>query len=356
MFLSSIIFFYLIFISLSRGPIYLCGDDSYADEQCLHKETLGDNEFIWVRKCKGAKVCLTLPYYDKTIGACNIKVRTHYDGESCLSDNKCTTRICDGTKCKGYKEGRACIPGLAQCEQGLVCGYSTSSSSETATCMQPIGEGGACYVYSNEDMSIRDDEYSLYGSGYAFFVPWYNPCGLNLVCNSGSLPGSTTRKNGTCQNIRSINNGGKASNPLLCESGTFSDTNGTCGNVNKDGSCNPFTSELNNNYEVVTSGDIGCVTTSKGGSMYMNETVSEEFRIWVEESKNHKKKEEKSILEAYRYTRNNKGINENYFRYTHYGWIGDADKCAYDYMWKNTQGSEIKVKFGILFFFLMIIF
>jgi hypothetical protein len=88
----------------------------------------------------------------------------------------------------------------------------------------------------------------------------------------------------------------------------------------------------------------------------MNETVSEKFKNWFEESTNHKKKEEKSILEAYRYTRNNKGINENYFRYTHYGWIGDADKCAYDYMWKNTQGSEIKVKFGILFFFSMIIF
>ena len=205
-------------------------------------------------------------------------------------------------------------------------------------------------------MRIRDDEYSLYGSGYAFFVPWYNPCGLDLVCNSESLPQPTTRTPGKCQKIASLDNGLKASNPLLCKSGTFSPDVGTCGQVNKTDSCTPFTSELNSSYHVETNGDLNCVTTSKGSSMYMNNTVTEEFEVWVGESTNHKKKEEKSILEAYRYTRNNKGINENYFRYTHYGWIGDADKCAYDYMWKNTQGSEIKVKFGILFFVLMIIF
>ena len=310
MLMSVIIILFLFPIVFLRGTVYLCGDSSYADEQCMTRETLGDIEFIWVRKCKGSKVCLTLPYYDKIIGACNVKVRTHYDGESCLNDNKCSTRICDGSKCKGYQEGHACVPGLAQCEKGLVCTYD-DTSSKIAICKQPIEADQNCVIYSTDEMSIKDDEYSLYGNENSFFVPWYNPCGLNYACDSGDIPNST-RQNGICKELGSISSA-KASNPLLCSTGTYSDKNGTCGNPSSS-SCNTsFTSFSDNNST------IGCMISSKGVLLFQNDSVANEFEDWLSLSKAHKKKQEDQILEAYRYTRNNKKINEKFFRYTHYG-------------------------------------
>ena len=343
--LMSIITILLLFpMIFLRGTVYLCGDSSYADEQCMNRETLGDIEFIWVRKCKGAKVCLTLPYYDKIIGACNTKVRTHYDGESCLNDNKCSTRICDGSKCKGYQEGHACIPGLAQCEKGLVCTYP-DDETKIAICSQPIGEGQDCYVYSKNETSIKDDEYSIYGNEYSFFVPWYNPCELNYACDSESLP-NESRQKGTCKELGSISNS-IASTPLLCTTGTFSDKDGTCGTPENQKNCIPFS--FNNNES-----NIGCMNSSKGVSWAQNESLTTEFTEWLSQSKEHKKKQEDQILEAYRYTRNNKKINEKFFRYTHYGWITDADKCAYDYLWKNSKGNWVKV--SLLIFILSLLF
>lgn len=60
-------YFLLILINILkltslRSTVYLCADSSYADEQCLTHEKKGDVDFMWVRKCKGAKVCLLLPY------------------------------------------------------------------------------------------------------------------------------------------------------------------------------------------------------------------------------------------------------------------------------------------------------
>ncbi len=78
-FLSLIVFIF----SQGRGPIYMCHDDPFIDEQCMKTETIGSNTFVWLRKCKGAKVCADLPYYGGITGSCIIKVRSHYDGESC---------------------------------------------------------------------------------------------------------------------------------------------------------------------------------------------------------------------------------------------------------------------------------
>ncbi len=55
--------FSLIVFSFQRDDIYMCHDDAFIDEQCMKKEKIGLNTFYWLRKCKGAKVCVDLPYY-----------------------------------------------------------------------------------------------------------------------------------------------------------------------------------------------------------------------------------------------------------------------------------------------------
>lgn len=52
-----------IYIQLyERGQVYRCNDGSYVDEQCLTHEKIGQVDFFWLKKCKGAKVCIKLPY------------------------------------------------------------------------------------------------------------------------------------------------------------------------------------------------------------------------------------------------------------------------------------------------------
>ena len=75
---------------------------------------------------------------------------------------------------------------------------------------------------------------------------------------------------------------------------------------------------------------------------------SEITQISTKESEN-EKNSNKTNIEAYRYTRNNKKINKLFFNYTHFGWLVDADECAFDYLWKNSKGNWIKVTFGLLF-------
>ena len=73
--MKTIILFTLLFITINCGrTVIMCHDDPFKDEQCMKTETLGKNTFVWVRKCKGAKVCVDLPYYNDIIGACSIKV------------------------------------------------------------------------------------------------------------------------------------------------------------------------------------------------------------------------------------------------------------------------------------------
>ena len=128
----------LLIISISgRGPIYMCHDDPFIDEQCLKAESIGGNNFVWLRKCKGSKVCVRLPYYGGITGSCIIKVRSHYDGESCANGNKCTSGVCDGTKCIGKDQGLQCEPGLGQCKKGLLC-RKVSTTSSIYTCEAPI--------------------------------------------------------------------------------------------------------------------------------------------------------------------------------------------------------------------------
>ena len=107
----------------------MCHDDPFIDEQCMKKEKIGENTFIWLRKCKGSKVCAKLPYYGGITGSCIIKVRSHYDGESCANGNKCTSGNCDGTKCIGKDQGIQCEPGLGQCKKGLLCRKEKTDSS-----------------------------------------------------------------------------------------------------------------------------------------------------------------------------------------------------------------------------------
>ena len=180
-----------------------------------------------------------------------MKVRTHYDHESCANDNKCTSGICDGTKCKGYPIGHSCIMGLGQCERGLVCRY-TNANDEITTCQSPIQEGQSCIHPSNADMTIKDDETSIYGSKYSFFVPWYNPCDLDLICSTNSW-NSTNKTTGTCIELASLPSG-NVNNPMLCPKGLMYTNNNTCltNFPNDVSTCDPNTNFL-------------CQLSSRGG-------------------------------------------------------------------------------------------
>ena len=72
------------------------------------------------------------------------------------------------------------------------------------------------------------------------------------------------------------------------------------------------------------------------------------FDKWREEWGKKNIKEEDAIYEAYRYTKNKKKINEAFFRYINAPFIGDADECAYDYLWKQNSSSSLKFSLMIL--------
>ena len=302
----------------TRGTVFMCHDDPFKDEQCMKTETLGSNTFIWLRKCKGAKVCVGLPYYGN-IGACSIKVRSHYDGESCANGNKCTSGICDGTKCKGLNPEVKCERGLGQCKKGYLC--RTSSNLPGNTCQPPIENGEECSSYVESD-DTDGDGYIL---SEHYFYPANNPCKLGYVC-------SIADNDNTARCIEIGTQKTKASNPLACETGILDGT--SCKTLPSNSSCTSSNSNLQ--------------TTSKGAKFCLSEDVTTEFKNWLTEIRKNKLKDKDANYEAYRYTRNKKKINEAFFRYTHYGWISDADECAYDYLWKQSNGNYLKLSFMLL--------
>ncbi len=312
--MKTIILFTLLFITIycqTGRTVYMCHDDPFKDEQCMKKEKLGSNTFYWVRKCKGAKVCVDLPYYGGMIGACSIKVRSHYDGESCANGNKCTSGICDGTKCKGLIEEEACIPGLGQCKKGLLC-RKASSSSTIYTCLEPVSGTTDCSSLA-PSITLLQLKGEKYISDYKdYFHPAINICKLGYVCNSGrcvkigSVTGTTTT----------------VTNPLACSTGIV-DSSMKC------------TSTIS-------------LTTSKGATITDSSKTKKAFEDWKDAQDDNNMKDEDAIYEAYRYTRNKKKINELFFNYTHAGFVQDADECAYDYIWKQASSSSLKFSLMIL--------
>ena len=220
-----------------------------------------------------------------------------------------------------------------------------------ATCQSPSASGETCIMPSYSEMSIKDSEYSNYGSSFSFFVPWYNPCELNYICNTYTIDYSDSRTNGNCERIRSQTAGTNVSNPMLCQSGIIQRNSSTLFTCVEGGenvtNCKVYDNSTEN-------GDFGCVNTSKGTTWKGNNEITNAFNLWIEEVEKKNKSNNDFILEAYRYTRNKKSVNEKFFRYTHFGWIGDADECAFDYMWKNNGDSWIKLSFFVFVFVLFI--
>ena len=321
--MKAILFALLIYLT-SQRTVYMCHDDPFKDEQCMKREELGSNTFVWLRKCKGAKVCVGLPYYGR-IGACSIKVRTHYDGESCANGNKCASGICDGTKCKGLNPNVKCERGLGQCKKGYLCRQISSTNRET-TCQLPIDDDKECGDYVAQ-IYMRDDNYII--SDDYHFNPVNNPCKLGRVCSTADNDTTTAR----CIPIGSQNT--TASNPLACKTGV-SDSN-NCKTLPNNSTC----SSSSANY-------LDEKDTSKGASFCLSSDITTEFEKWMSEIGKNKLKDEDANYEAYRYTRNKKKINEAFFRYTHYAWISDADECAYDYKWKQSNGNYLKLSFMLL--------
>ena len=303
----------------------MCHDDPFKDEQCMKKETLGTNEFVWVRKCKGAKVCVNLPYYGGIIGACSIKVRSHYDGEECANGNKCTSGICDGTKCKGLNPNIECIPGLGQCKKGYLC-RSTANSNGDATgifkCQEPLKKGAKCASFSKSKMATTNTALTYMIYAPSLFDPANNPCGMEYVCSTAD-----TDTVARCVEIGSVGNGKSASNPLACNKG-----------YSESGICK----------DTPDSGPGTTLTTSRGATFTKYSNITDEFEKWQTEWNKKDLKDEDANYEAYRYTKNKKKINEAFFRYTHAGFVGDADECAYDYMWKQNSSNSLKFSLMIL--------
>ena len=229
--------------------------------------------------------------------------------------------------------------GLGQCERGTVCRY-TSINEEISTCQPPVGNGNDCIIPSSKEMTIKDDETSIYGSKYSFFVPWYNPCDLDLICFNATIDLENHNKtSGTCESLTLKKNSGEVvNNPMLCSSGFFNITDHKCMDLPAESSfCDPI------------NGGITCQLTSKGANYNLNKGLTDTFDEWKKQLEDNEKNSNKTNIEAYRYTRNNKKINKLFFNYTHYGWISDADECAFDYMWKNSNGNWIKVTLTLLF-------
>ncbi len=309
----------LLLIIINCRTVYKCEDDGFKDEQCMKREILGSNTFYWLKKCKGSQVCVQLPYYGKIIGACSIKVRSHYDGESCANDNKCTTGVCDGSKCKGKSEGQNCDPGLGQCKKGLLCRMELDSNGVPISdffCQKPIADGGKCdNSYGGQTLS---DTHTIFSASY--FDPARNPCILGSVCSDDK-----------CIKIASVSDTTtKVTNPLACQSGLM---------------------EGDNCIAVLTTNPAR--TTSLGAEYKIGENTTKAFKEWKTEVDKNNMKDEDAIYEAYRYTRKKKKINKAWFIYTHHAFVKDSDECAFDYLWKASSSNYIQFSLIILIFTLL---
>ncbi len=307
----------LLLITINCGrEIYKCEDDGFKDEQCMKREVLGKNTFYWLKKCKGAQVCVQLPYYGKMIGACSIKVRSHYDGESCANDNKCTSGVCGGTKCKGKTEGENCEIGLGQCKKGLLCRYELGSNglpvaNSKSLCGKPLNKGDTCLDIGSTGV---DEDLNTIHSYY--MNPANNFCKLGFVCS-----------NTICVEIGSISNGQQSTNPLACSSGLM-----------EGGNCVASLTDKR--------------TTSLGAECEIGSNTTTAFNEWKTEVRKDEKDED-AIYEAYRYTRNKKKTNKAWFIYTHNAFVRDSDECAFDYLWKQSSSNYIQFSLIILIFTLL---
>ena len=345
--MKTILLITLLFVSINSRTVYMCHDDPFKDEQCMKKETLGSVDFVWVRKCKGAKVCVNLPYYNGIIGACSIKVRSHYDGEACANGNKCTSGICGGTKCKGLNPDVKCQVGLGQCKKGYLCMQRKDGDGNIVQddyrCQKPIDKNKDCSGYlSLPSPSIRMFEY-----GSSVFDPSLNPCKLGYVCTTITPDsGSATT---TCVEIGSLSEGTKVNNPLACKTGfgTFEIPT----NPNDEIDTSTFKCAKAENDATNTGYSL---TTSRGGVFTQYANITTAFDKWRDEWKKKSLKDEDAIYEAYRYTKNKKKINEAFFKYTCAAFVQDADECAYDYIWK--QSSSNSLKFSLMILILALLF
>ena len=56
------------------------------------------------------------------------------------------------------------------------------------------------------------------------------------------------------------------------------------------------------------------------------------FDAWRTEVSKNNMKDEDTIYEAYKYTRNKKNINKAFFIYSYYQLAYDSDDCTFDYL------------------------
>jgi len=149
----------LLFVSINSRTVYMCHDDPFKDEQCLKRETLGSNDFVWVRKCKG------------------------------------------------LNPGLHCEIGLGQCKKGYLC-RQTSANNGNYTCQKPLAKDANCDDYTDSSLSLP---YSTYSSD--LLDPANNPCVKDCVC--AAVDGAAAK----CVPIKSVSSGKPCDHPLACISG-----------------------------------------------------------------------------------------------------------------------------------------
>ena len=324
---------------LSPRTIYMCNDSKFEDSQCLKKEKLGSNTFYWLRKCESSKVCVQLPYYGGIIGSCQKKLKLKYDGEKCNKDGDCTSKKCKKGKCKGKTKGINCEPGLRECKKGLLCRKENYEDS-IFQCLTPIEEGQNCGELT--DYQIEDsNSFYLYDDA-SYFDPAYNPCKLGYTCTH---PNDYSR--GKCVKIGSIKSEEYIilpSNPLSCESGFIKYDETGCAN----------------NYLYATGSSIyddavfpNMRLTSKGSKFKYYDNVTYSFNEWINAVNDNNMKDSDAVYEAFRYNRNNKKINQLWFRYTHAHLVLDSDDCAFDFFFKNSFAQFVNNPFLFLIFFIL---
>ena len=321
--------------TFQRGPIYMCSDDKFLDNQCLDERRIASNQIYFLRKCPLNQACqiLTKSETNNSIGLCVPRKHHSYEQNKCRKNYECSSGICQNNQCVGLSEGRSCDPNRYQCKFGYIC-RKNNSESNLYTCQHPIEEGKEC-LESND-------------------------CIISHIC---SKTNNNTIK--TCIRIGSLEIGSFTSHSMACQSGdsynnicirriqtSICDNNNKCNvkiQVNQNGS----EEKINEN----------CFFSSKGAGVCPSNLIEKYFNDYIKEFyEGFKGKIIGDIehndfnVEKYKYTLDKERVIEAYFNYKYWYFIGDADECALQYFFLINSQKWIFFNWKILVILFLMIF
>ena len=203
------------FSSSYSCPSLKCNTGNNEDGDCLHYVE-GSNAF-YVQQCPSDYICGTTytgsysvtPKYDIPCTYGRYRSRLAHKGEGCWADGDCFSGDCDVSKVCNAKSLGASCDSHNECDRGLMCAYTSSSSS--STCQNWIEVNGAC----------NTDNYYL--------------CRPGTYC----IASSSGVTSGTCRAMYSgpggeaiyrVTSGGsyQTGSDLYCASGSYDSQSNTC--------------------------------------------------------------------------------------------------------------------------------